>query len=361
MATDKTKKGFGAVIDPRPEEEKALDYRLEELVTSTAPVKWTVKKDWRKFPIFDQNGSGSCVAQTVAKMMGVMYWLLNSVYVHFSATHVYTRRSNKPSGGMIGVDSAIIAQNGVTLEDLVPSQKMTDKQMDAIKIEKYKEDVGSVFKVGKYIQPAVANIETIASIIQQTGKPVMVWYYFNNPEWTTIPEIKGNVDLYGANTARHSITAVDFTLLGKEHTSDKKLWGKKALIIEDSWGSRYGANGQRFITEDFHNARNWFALYFMNFKFEEGTPDITRPKYTFVKDMFFDPKAPVTYGDPEVIALQNVLKFEGLFPSNVESTGYFGSVTRKAVSDFQVKYGITPIEGYVGSKTRAKLNELYRA
>lgn len=361
MPTAKPKKGFGALIDPRPEEEKAQDYQLAELVASLDPVKWEVKKKWRTFPIFDQNGSGSCVAQTVAKMLGVMYWLLNGIYVHFSATHVYQRRVNKPSGGMVGVDAGNIAQKGVTLEELVPSQKMTDKQMDGVKIEKYKEEVGLVFKMGNYVQLPIGSIEAIASTIQKTGKPVMVWYYFDYPEWTSTPTVKNNYN--GAHTApcRHSVTAVDFTILGKEHTSDKKLHGQKALIIDDSWGTKYGEKGQRFITEEFHAKRNFFALYFTSFKFQDGQPDATRPRYTFSKDMFYDPKAPVVYGDKEVIALQNVLKFEGVFPSNVDSTGYFGSVTRKAVSDFQVKYGITPIDGYVGKKTRAKLNELYGA
>lgn len=354
------KKGTGAILDTRPEEEKIKDFKQEELVSSTDPVKWTVKKTWRQFPIYDQNGSGSCVAHTVAKMMGIMYWLLNNVYVHFSATHIYQRRQNKPSSGMWGTDAGNIANQGVTLEELVPSQKMTDKQMDAIKIDKYKEQVGEVFKTSKYVQPII-SIDSLASTIQKTGKPIMVWYYFDYPEWTTTPTNKFNYTAPHLAPCRHSVTAVDFTLLGAEHTSDKKLWGKKALIVDDSWGTKYGEKGQRFITEDFHKARCYFALYFMSFKFEDGTIDPVkdRPRYTFNVDMFFDPKAPVTYGNPDVIALQNVLKYEGLFPTNVESTGYFGSVTRKSVADFQAKYGIAPVEGYAGRKTRAKLNELY--
>src|SRR6185503_11714235 len=106
-----------------------------------------ISTSWRKFPIFNQNGSGSCVAQTMAKILGVMYYLKNGTYVHFSATHIYQRRINKPEGGMSGVDAFNIARNGATLEVLTPSQDMTDTQMDNIKIEKYKEDVGLVFKL----------------------------------------------------------------------------------------------------------------------------------------------------------------------------------------------------------------------
>src|ERR1035437_200661 len=58
----------------------------------------------------------------------------------------------------------------------------------------------------------------------------------------------------------------------------------------------------------------------------------------------------------EVIALQTALKLDGEF--NYETTGFFGSITLKAVRDFQRKYGITPL-GIVGPATRKALNLLY--
>ncbi len=331
----------GALPDPRSEEEKAKDYKFEELVTAVAPVVWTEKppSSWRKFPIFNQNGSGSCVAQTMAKILGVMYWLKNGVYVHFSATHIYQRRANKPQGGMAGVDAFQIAQNGATLEVLTPSQDMTDTQMDNIKIEQYKDDVGKVFKLGNYIVGPVKDMETIASIIQTTGKAVMVWYYFKHSEWTDIPEVNfPNLDLNGSTTTRHSVTAVDFTLYN----------GKKCLIIEDSWGPNYGKGGQRIITEDFHNKRNWFVAHPMTFKFEETSiPPITPVQLT--KTLKFG------MTDPEVKILQDILKNKGLFPTNI-SSNYFGSITLKGVKDFQSKNGLLA-DGIVGPVTRSLLNQ----
>jgi len=98
--------------------------------------------------------------------------------------------------------------------------------------------------------------------------------------------------------------------------------------------------GQRVITEDFFKKRNWFACYFINFAFEE--PISERPTY-----------------DGGIKSLQDCLRFEGIFPSNVESTGVFGSITKKAVIDFQVKYAIIPPQGNVGPLTTAKLKTLY--
>lgn len=332
----------GALFDERTEEEKAKDFKFEEIVASVAPVIWIEKisTSWRKFPIFNQDGSGSCVAQTMAKVMGVMYWLKNNVYVHFSATHIYQRRSNKPAGGMSGVEAFEIAKNGATLEVLTPSQDMNDAQMDGIKIETYKEDVGKIFKLGNYVVGPVKDLETIASIIQQTGKAVMVWYYFTYAEWTDVPEIKvAGLEVGSQSAVRHSVTAVDFTL----------YQGKKCLIIEDSWGPNYGKGGQRIITEDFHKARNWFAAHPMNFKFDEPIlPPVTI--YNFTKNM--------KQGDQnnEVKELQLFLQKGGFYPANSSATGYFGAVTKKAVIAFQLAHNLVG-DGVVGPLTLAELNK----
>ena len=252
----------GALIDTRSEEKKAKDIQFKEIVASANPVVWTEKisTSWRKFPIFNQDGSGSCVAQTMAKIMGVLYYIKNSVYVHFSATHIYQRRSNKPAGGMAGVECFEIAKRGATLEVLTPSQDMTDTQMDGIKVEQYKEDVGKIFKIGEPIYGPVKDIETVASIIQTTEKAVMVWYYFTYPEWTDVPTVLGPVDLYAPGTVRHSVTAVDFTL----------YQGKKCLIIEDSWGPNLGKGGQRIITEDLLSLMKKAGCVGIEYGFESG-------------------------------------------------------------------------------------------
>ena len=368
----------GAIIDIRPEEEKEKDYHFGEIVAAANPVNWVEKPQsaWRKFPIFNQDGSGSCVAQTLAKLLGILYWLKNQLYVHFSATHIYQRRSNKPSGGMAGVDAFNIARKGVTLEELVPSQDMNDPQMDGAEIPQYKQDVGSVFKIGNYVSLPIKDIDTIASVIQTTGKAVMVWFYFNRDEWADVPIIKyPDLNLYAGDTSRHSVTAIDFTLYN----------GKKALIIEDSWGQFFGLNGQRVITEDFFRVRNWFAAYPINFAFEDQTqpqpepqpsPGPGKPKYTFTKPLVFIPwdsaknqPADASLHESQktdVITLQNILKYEGHFPSNVSSTGYYGSVTAKAVYAFQVAHKVAPLSELdslrgrrVGEKTIKVLNEIY--
>ena len=345
----------GASIDTRPEAEKLKDFKFEEIVASVNPVNWVEKAphEWRKFPIFNQDGSGSCVAQTEAKELGVMRFLKDGVYVHFSATDIYQQRANKPQGGMGAVDARNIVKNkGATLEALTPSQAMTDGQMDGALVEPYKRQVGGVFKVPNFIELPAKNIETLASFIQTTNKAAMVWFYFDYNEWTDHPTILNpNLDLYLGSTNRHSVTAVDFCLVN----------GKKSIIIEDSWGPNFGLNGQRVIDEDFFKVRNWYAGYLVNFQFDDQTqPQPTpppAPHYVFNKDLEFG------MTDPDVKGLQDCLRFAGFFPTNASSTGYFGSVTKTAVQGFQIKHGITTAAGAgygrVGPKTRAKLNEIF--
>ena len=56
--------------------------------------------------------------------------------------------------------------------------------------------------------------------------------------------------------------------------------------------------------------------------------------------------------------LQELLsKDKEVYPRGIVS-GYFGSLTKAAVVQFQKKYGIVPANGFVGPETRPKLNEL---
>ena len=75
------------------------------------------------------------------------------------------------------------------------------------------------------------------------------------------------------------------------------------------------------------------------------------------------------YGDDsnEVNLLQLALDKEGVYVSPTDRGGYFGDYTASAVVAFQEKYaseilapwGLKHGTGFVGSTTRAKLNELY--
>lgn len=342
---------IGILPDERTQEDQARDWTFEELVTSPTAVNWIEKKptDWRSFPIVNQGRSGSCVAQTLAKMINIHFWNETDYYPQVSATHIYQRRANRPSAGMSGHNAFQIAQHGVTLEEFAPSQNLTDAQMDNTKVHSFMEEVGKSFALGQYLEVTNRSIDTVASIIQHTGKGVMVWFYFSDGltprEWTNVPEARHQLPLVGPSTVRHSVVAVDFTI----HE------GKKALIIEDSWGLNHAIDGRRIITEDFFNARCYFASHFMNFKFEQ--PSV-------VKDSPFVTDLELGNSNSEVARLQAILQRMGHFPAGQATTGYYGGITASAVGAFQVAQNITRPGGggygRFGPMTRGVLNNLIK-
>lgn len=338
---DKIPLQTGANIDTRTPESKEKDYMFNEIVASADAVNWFVKPEpeLRLFPVLNQSISLSCVAQTIAKMAIIHIWLREQSILSFSATGIYTYRSNKPEGGMIGVESFDIwIDKGIPLEALVPSQMMTDQAMDAQIILPEEKEIAKYFAPSNHIGVNSGDIEAVASIIQRTKKPVMVWYYFNHDEWSqAVPKVLRDINLYAPTTSRHSVTAVDFTLLPD---------GRKALVIEDS--SHFGGLTRRYVTEDFHKKRNFFARYAMNFMFEgislPGTEKLTITLRQGMKHK-------------EVVILQDFLKEDKLFPSNVDSTGFFGAITKKALQTFQASNNLIP-DGIVGRNTRTVINKM---
>jgi peptidoglycan hydrolase-like protein with peptidoglycan-binding domain len=96
----------------------------------------------------------------------------------------------------------------------------------------------------------------------------------------------------------------------------------------------------------------------MSFKFQDGEAD--RPSHHFSKVLEFGMQ------DDDVIALQDILKFEGYFPFNIDSTGYFGAITADALYKWQKKHSVaelSELDGLkgrrVGDKTIQSLNEIY--
>ncbi len=336
----------GACIDTRTEEQRQKDYNIKEVVASAAIVDWKEKKEWRTFPIQNQGRSSSCVEHTIAKIAGILLYLKEGIYIPFSKAY-YQLRSNKPTGGMIGVEAfEIWRKNGIPLESLVPSEEMTDTQMDAIEVEQYEKDIAKIFAISNHIGIDNGDFEKIASVIQQTGKGIMSWFYFTTEEWSKLyPEVIDN-SLMITTGLRHSVTVVDYGLIN----------GKKYLKIEDS--AHFSGLTEHLISEEFFRARNWFNRYPMNFQFEEEVEEEISIDIELTKDLEFG------MTDNDVVILQNLLKKLGFFATNIDSTGYYGAITKDAVMKFQLAKGIINSQsdggaGRCGPKTRQFINNNY--
>lgn len=354
----------GVLPDTRTDEEKANAYQFHEIVALAEPVNWTVKKpsEWRRFPIFDQNGSGSCMAQTLRKLLGIIVWLSNGgVWLDFSATDIYRRRINKDSAGMGIEDLYNIGAQGVTLNALMPSDKLGESAMTNAQSTPIADQVRPLFKISLPIYLPVGDIDAVASVIQRTRKGVQTLMYWNYPEYTDIPQVLNpNLKTWEAQGV-HSTAQVDFTMIDQTNApTHPEAWGKKALVMDDSWDRVATAlDGQRLITEDFYKARNFCTVYPMQFTFQAGQSDKPKHHFDTTKIFEYDPKAPVVYNNPDIIAIQDILRYEGFFPLNVpKSTGYFGSITRDALKLWQKAHGIKAT-GAAAVLTLTEMNKLY--
>jgi hypothetical protein len=321
---------LGALLDDRSVEEKKNDIRFEHIVGSATEPVWKelTLQTARTFPTLNQYQSFTCGANAYVKSLGILFFTKYGVYLPFSREHVYMRRFNRPDAGMTLYDMFRIGQEGVTLEQFVKTSAMTDEDFDGAKVEPWMNDVGKSFSIanGVYLNN---DIDTIASVIQTTGKGVILMTFFLAGEWSTqIPFISQYIARDATTTLRHFVTAVDAILYK----------GKKYLVIEDS--SWFGGYNRRLLSEEWVLNRIAGAGYPMRFKFQEGTG--VKPIYDGVT----------------VVSAQQCLRYEGLFPTNVSFIESFGPVTRKAVGDFQAKYKLKVTQA-LDQSTKNMLSKLY--
>jgi hypothetical protein len=132
----------------------------------------------------------------------------------------------------------------------------------------------------------------------------------------------------------------------------------KLIEVVNSWGDKVGDSGYQYISEAYFTSGNCFEAW--TCVYNTAKPE-TGFKHYFATDMQLGQS-----GD-EILALQKILRLEGLF-TYPEDTKNYGNVTRDAVYKFQKKYGIAvwwrPLtiinKGmYCSELTRKVLNQLY--
>jgi len=339
----------GLVPDSRSPEEKERDFKVEEIFKAEF-VKWEEKKpeQWRKFPIFNQDRSSSCVAQTIAKLLGVENYLEENLFILNSAGDIYSQRSNYPQEGMWLKDGMEIGYKlGAVLEQLMPSQRKTEAELNAYRNKRtpLMKEIALPGKGGNYLTLPF-NFDVMAQEIQR-GKAVCLGFRFNSGDWSSGEVITRKNGTYG-----HAVAGVDFC-----------LWnGKKAIVFDNSWTQSWGFGGQGIITED--RAEGLIgALYYEDLKntWRDSVLIIPKPKYQWQEDVVFGQR------NYDISMVQRALMFEELFSIEVPATGYYGNITAKGVYQFQIKYQVASQEELdslqgrqVGPATRNKLNQLFK-
>lgn len=291
-------------------------------------VEWSIKSTYRSFPKRDQSSSLSCVMQSNAKARGVTYANQGGNFPVLSALP-YNRRSNFPGQGTIPLEGLQLTSQGLPLESLYPSENMTETQMDNAP----KPTMNPVYGGGIPVK-LPNDMDTIANALD-SGYGVVLCNNFASAEYTqyvpkTIRGVFRGVD--------HQIAVVDRTI----------YQGQKALVCEDSAFLSSTNDGQRLITEEFMLNHSYFIGYVRNVTAPKYQA-IPKPIHTFTVDLQFGMTG------NEVIILQKRLIYEGLLSPDCAS-GYFGALSLAAVIAYQGAQGL-PQTGYVGTLTRAKLNQ----
>lgn len=340
---------IGDIPDERDETALARDYRPQELYDFGA-VKWRRKqappgyqytlggKYRRRFPVRDQDGSNTCVAQTHAKLLGIEEFNETGTFKEFSARPIYRWRNNRPWAGMSSIDAfGIGSKKGTTTEERLPSQRLDDSVMDAQALPwdatdaqiAYRHRGGGYVTIFNAYAGDTFSIDELAGAMEATKAGLAIHIFATFREYNRFaPTIYEPGLLYEKSTVRHCVTGVDYTLHNKE----------KAIVIDESWGNDSGSGGQRVLTESFLRERLRYAGHYLPLVNSELVG--TKPSAAAItKQLRWNDSGPA------VVALQDILKFEGKFPSNVKSTGLFWTVTANAVKAWQLAHGFTDFAG----------------
>lgn len=322
----------GALLDDRPLALRDLDFNHNEIAGGDRVPQWLSKTQpaefqydlssqiWRRFKVRDQDTSGACVAFTLAKISSILLYNDQKEYVDFSPASIYVNRVNKPGAGMLAYDAWSIVKNlGVSLDVLMPSDNLNEWAINRVPMQVHDKLVAAQFKMRGYVQ--ISGFDAIAGMVER-GIPVMAWFSISGKEWGDYPTTMPGITAFSG----HSVTVVDAV----------NLDGINYLVIEDSWGTFDRFPGQRLISKQYFNSRTLYAAYPRTFTF--ATETSIKPSY-----------------DGSFVSLQECLKWAGFFPVDVDSTGVYGPVTRRAVLAFQKANQLEQV-GVVGPKTTEALH-----
>jgi len=333
----------GTSEDLRTSQEKSKDFKWEEL-NIMGKVQLEERHPVAYIPR-DQDGSSTCVAQSIAKMLEIWDYKNDNTPTVYSATPIYQKRINKPGQGMVGADAFNITIKGnIYLEEDVKSQKVNDTFIDDFKLDISKKKAQR--PTNFVILPV--TFDAVVQELQKSGA-VMVWNRSDYHEWCK----KVPTGLSNNTSVGHSVCAVDaITYKGVEY-----------IIVEDSWGTFENNSDiplkekQRAVTREYFDKHIVFCAAFTAFSFSE---EVKKPKYRWSTYMKYGQTSPA------IKAFQEVLKYEKFFPSNQECTGYWGGITSRAAIKWQVSHGLTGFQNetdmrnvQAGPKSLEILLELY--
>lgn len=325
------KKYQGVAPDKRSKKEKKKDWDAKELLAGSVPTFRVVNSisEIKKGVLRDQNGSGSCTTQAIAKAieMAMVKFGYEKTEINrvISATYHYQNRSNRPASGSNPQEMLEwIRKNGFYKEADVPSQKMTDYAMDSYKIaESVKKKTNYELNYFLDMNP---QFEQMAQYVEQYGNATLWIMSDYNSYVKDIPNpVKRSGDI------SHMVCIVDSITLG----------GVKYLVMDESWGNvsntELGERGQRLLTKEAFNIMKYQAQVSILTKKAEGKIDYSKYQ-NITKNNYRDRSV-------NILNIQEMLKEGGYMSKNIDTInydkkgnkyGYYGDATADAVLKWQL-------------------------
>ena len=345
-------------VNERPGyESDKRNFCSKELLVSTTPISWNEKSldNFKSYwnGQYTQDGGGSCYAWSLSLLLENANEREEGKRIKYSARDIYAHCCESyPSAGLF-VEKSMrwLYKNGSTLEHLLPSNNLSE--LAVRNLSDYKSgdrQVALVYKPNGFAYlPSPFTFDDIARILQ-TGQAMSVSVVITNDGWTNK---NGWVEPPTVNTPQsqfgyHAVTLLEHALVN----------GKKTISFEHAWGNwGYKGKGIGFFQENYLPYMFIPPQYLLDLpnNWRDTKENVTdKPQWQWDNDLYYG-----IDNNNDVKLLQDALKYEGCFPLAVSSTGNFYGITQTAVMEFQLKYNIEPVLGYVGPLKRAKLNQLF--
>ncbi len=292
------------------------------------------KPDFRIL-VKDQEQSSACGGFAWAYLAEVLEALNTGTYEPRSPKYVYAQ-TYQAGGGSTGRDNAaIFGSQGVCRENLLPSHPATEAFLTRGQdIMESQRDNAKFAKAFPYVSTGT-NMDSIASAMSMNSGVILLVNGSNNGTWgSENPQPPATVGW------RHWLLAC----------KARMNQGVREIGVINSWGPNVGAGGWQWLSEKYFTSGNVLSGWTHVF-----SPPPPSPGFHHI----FNTDLHLGMTGPEITALQTALQLESVFPITLPPTGNFGAITLAAVKAFQLKYQITPVSGFVGPLTRARLNLLY--
>lgn len=303
------------------------DFQYKDAIKAFAlsPFDWNLGYDIeevinKKLNIKNQNGSGSCGGQAWSYYGQV----LDPEHNEKSAKFIYAQTFIPPAGTFGRDNCKCVKEKGWGDEALTTSYENGNPPSEAFmqRKEDITEEAFKVALLDKALSYAQVNIsiDEIAQAIRDNKGCVIGITGKDNGTWRSVfPTPPDNF----TNNWRH------WVYCGKAKLVD----GKKYIGFLNSWGENVGNQGWQWISEEYIKPKWIFDTYTLVYNF---------PKFIFTKTLMFGVVS------NEVKELQKRL--------GVIQTGFFGTLTLKAVKYYQSSHQLVP-DGIVGPLTRLQLNK----